>query len=80
MYLMAMSLPVNGFAAENTGLIPPSKEFRHLEVTVDPASDRLQLLEPFQPWNGEDLTQLSLLIKARGKCTTDHISMAGPLG
>jgi len=71
-------LPVNGFAAEDTGLIPPSKEFRHLEVTVDPASDRLQLLEPFQPWNGEDLTQLSLLIKARGKCTTDHISMAGP--
>ncbi|MEI7831554.1 MAG: aconitate hydratase, partial [Prolixibacteraceae bacterium] len=71
-------LPARGFAVEDAGLIPPSKEFRHLEVSVDPTSDRLQLLEPFQPWNGTDLTQLSLLIKARGKCTTDHISMAGP--
>ncbi len=71
-------LPAKGFAVEDAGLIPPSKEFRHLVVTVDPNSDRLQLLEPFQPWNGKDLTQLSLLIKARGKCTTDHISMAGP--
>ncbi|MCK9639833.1 MAG: aconitate hydratase [Prolixibacteraceae bacterium] len=71
-------LPAKGFAVEDAGLIPPSKEFRDLVVTVDPNSDRLQLLEPFQPWNGKDLTQLSLLIKARGKCTTDHISMAGP--
>ncbi|MCK9414460.1 MAG: aconitate hydratase [Prolixibacteraceae bacterium] len=71
-------LPSKGFAVEDAGLIPPSKEFRDLVVTVDPASDRLQLLEPFEPWNGKDLTQLSLLIKARGKCTTDHISMAGP--
>jgi aconitate hydratase len=71
-------LPAKGFAVEDAGLIPPSKEFRHLVVTVDPTSDRLQLLEPFEPWNGKDLTQLSLLIKARGKCTTDHISMAGP--
>lgn len=71
-------LPVKGFEVEDAGLIPPSSEFRELEVSVDPASDRLQLLEPFQPWNGKDLTQLALLIKARGKCTTDHISMAGP--
>ncbi len=71
-------LPVRGFAAEDTGLIPPSREFSTLQITVDPTSDRLQLLEPFQPWDGKDLTQLSLLIKARGKCTTDHISMAGP--
>ena len=71
-------LPAKGFAVEDAGLIPPSKEFRHLVVSVDPTSDRLQLLEPFEPWNGKDLTQLSLLIKARGKCTTDHISMAGP--
>ena len=71
-------LPARGFAVEDAGLVPPSKEFRHLEITVDPSSDRLQLLEPFQPWNGEELTALSLLIKARGKCTTDHISMAGP--
>ena len=71
-------LPAKGFAVEDAGLIPPSNDFRHLEVTVDPNSDRLQLLEPFQPWNGQELTNLSLLIKARGKCTTDHISMAGP--
>lgn len=71
-------LPANGFAVEDAGLIPPSSEFRNIEVTVDPASDRLQLLEPFQPWDGGELLQLPLLIKARGKCTTDHISMAGP--
>ncbi len=71
-------LPAKGFAVEDAGLIPPSREFRHLEVTVDPDSDRLQLLEPFQPWDGKEMTQLALLIKARGKCTTDHISMAGP--
>ncbi len=71
-------LPAKGFAVGDAGLVPPSKEFRHLQVTVDPNSDRLQLLEPFQPWDGEEMTQLSLLIKARGKCTTDHISMAGP--
>ncbi len=71
-------LPARGFDVEDAGLIPPCKDFRHLVVTVDPASDRLQLLEPFQPWNGQDMTNLSLLIKARGKCTTDHISMAGP--
>ena len=71
-------LPAKGFAVEDAGLIPPSSEFRHLEISVDPASDRLQLLEPFQPWDGGEITQLALLIKARGKCTTDHISMAGP--
>jgi aconitate hydratase len=47
-------------------------------VVVDPASTRLQLLAPFQPWEGTDLTDLPILIKAKGKCTTDHISMAGP--
>ncbi len=71
-------LPAKGFAVEDAGLIPPSKDFRDLVVSVDPNSDRLQLLVPFQPWDGKDLTNLSLLIKARGKCTTDHISMAGP--
>jgi aconitate hydratase len=49
-----------------------------VQVLVDPLSDRLQLLEPFAPWEGTDLTGLHLLIKAKGKCTTDHISMAGP--
>ena len=71
-------LPVQGFAVEDQGLIPPSTDFQGLEITVSPESDRLQLLEPFAPWEGSDLKNLKLLIKARGKCTTDHISMAGP--
>jgi aconitate hydratase len=49
-----------------------------VEVKVSPTSDRLQLLEPFEPWHGEDFTDLPILLKAKGKCTTDHISMAGP--
>ena len=71
-------LPVQGFAVEDQGLIPPSTDFQGIEITVSPESDRLQLLEPFAPWEGSDLKNLKLLIKARGKCTTDHISMAGP--
>ncbi|MCE1200404.1 MAG: aconitate hydratase, partial [Marinilabiliales bacterium] len=71
-------LPAKGFAVEDAGLIPPSNQYRNIVVAVNPDSDRLQLLEPFAPWNGEELTNLPLLIKARGKCTTDHISMAGP--
>lgn len=57
--------------------MPPSKT-GNVEIKVDPNSDRLQLLEPFDAWNGEDMENLPILIKARGKCTTDHISMAGP--
>lgn len=49
-----------------------------MSVVVDPKSSRLQLLEPFKAWDGKDLTDLAILIKAVGKCTTDHISMAGP--
>ena len=71
-------LPVNGFAVEDQGLIPPSTDHQGIEITVSPTSDRLQLLAPFTPWEGHDLKNLKLLIKARGKCTTDHISMAGP--
>jgi len=71
-------LPTNGFAVEDQGLIPPSTDFQGIEISVSPSSDRLQLLEPFGPWEGSDLKNLKLLIKARGKCTTDHISMAGP--
>ncbi len=56
----------------------PSSEFQNEEVVVNPNSERLQLLTPFEPWDGNDLKGLRLLIKARGKCTTDHISMAGP--
>ncbi|HZK96561.1 MAG TPA: aconitate hydratase [Prolixibacteraceae bacterium] len=71
-------LPERGFAVEDQGLIPPSTDFQEIEITVNPESDRLQLLTPFAPWEGKDLFNLKLLIKARGKCTTDHISMAGP--
>jgi len=71
-------LPERGFAVEDQGLIPPSTDYQGIEITVNPDSDRLQLLTPFAPWEGTDLHNLKLLIKARGKCTTDHISMAGP--
>jgi aconitate hydratase len=71
-------LPQKGFAVEDQGLIPPSLDYQGIEISVSSSSDRLQLLEPFKPWSGKDLKGLKLLIKARGKCTTDHISMAGP--
>ena len=71
-------LPELGFAVEDQGLIPPSTDYQGITITVNPESDRLQLLTPFTPWDGKDLFNLKLLIKARGKCTTDHISMAGP--
>ena len=60
------------------GFIPPSKDGSNVQVKVEPDSDRLQLLKPFEPWNGKDLEDLPVLLKAKGKCTTDHISMAGP--
>ena len=72
------NLPVRGFAVEDQGLVPPSTDYQGIVITVNPESDRLQLLAPFAPWEGKDLLNLKLLIKARGKCTTDHISMAGP--
>ncbi len=73
-----IELPVNGFAVEDAGYVAPAVDGSKVSVLVDPLSDRLQLLEPFAPWEGTDLTGLRLLIKAKGKCTTDHISMAGP--
>jgi aconitate hydratase len=73
-----IELPVNGFAVEDAGYSAPATDGSKVSVLVDPLSDRLQLLEPFAPWEGTDLTGLRLLIKAKGKCTTDHISMAGP--
>jgi len=72
------NLPERGFAVEDQGLVPPSTDYQGIVITVNPESDRLQLLAPFAPWEGKDLLNLKLLIKARGKCTTDHISMAGP--
>lgn len=73
-----IEMPVKGFAVKDNGYQAPAEDGSRLEVIVDPKSDRLQLLEPFEPWNGKDITGLRLLIKAKGKCTTDHISMAGP--
>ena len=72
------SLPPKGYdAGENTYQAPPTDRSK-IKVAVDPKSDRLQLLAPFKPWSGKDLTDLKVLIKVKGKCTTDHISMAGP--
>jgi len=71
-------LPVNGFSVDDPGYIAPAKDGSGIEVVVDPKSERLQLLAPFAPWDGKDYTDMKLLIKAKGKCTTDHISMAGP--
>ncbi|MBT0811802.1 aconitate hydratase [Litoribacter ruber] len=73
-----LELPTKGFAVEDAGYQAPAEEGSSVNVIVDPQSERLQLLEPFQPWEGTDLNGLKLLIKAKGKCTTDHISMAGP--
>ena len=71
-------LPVKGFDVKDPGYQAPAKDGSNVEVTVAPDSNRLQLLEPFDPWNGKNITGAKLLIKALGKCTTDHISMAGP--
>ena len=71
-------LPVNGFSVEDRGFQAPAEDGSNVQVIVSPTSKRLQLLEPFAPWEGKDLSEMKLLIKAKGKCTTDHISMAGP--
>ncbi|MBB1643709.1 MULTISPECIES: aconitate hydratase [Sphingobacterium] len=71
-------LPTKGFAVDDPGYQAPAADGSSVVVDVAPTSDRLQLLEPFAPWEGTDLKGLKLLIKAKGKCTTDHISMAGP--
>ncbi|MBU2555819.1 MAG: aconitate hydratase [Bacteroidetes bacterium] len=70
--------PPNGFDVEDAGYIAPAEDGSAIDVVVRPDSSRLQLLEPFAAWDGNDLKGLPLLIKAKGKCTTDHISMAGP--
>lgn len=73
-----LDFPVNGFSVEDNGYQAPAEDGSHVNVIVDPKSDRLQLLDPFPAFSGDDLKGMKLLIKARGKCTTDHISMAGP--
>ncbi len=71
-------LPTKGFAVEDAGYLAPALDGSGVSIAVSPTSDRLQLLDPFAAWEGSDLNGLKLLIKAKGKCTTDHISMAGP--
>ena len=71
-------LPPKGFDVEDAGYQAPAEDGSDIKVIVDPNSQRLQLLSAFAPWEGTDLLNLKLLIKAKGKCTTDHISMAGP--
>jgi len=71
-------LPPKGFDKGVAGFISPAKNGADIEIIVKSDSDRLQLLKPFEPWNGKDFEDLPVLLKAQGKCTTDHISMAGP--
>ncbi|HRN98024.1 MAG TPA: aconitate hydratase, partial [Flavobacterium sp.] len=71
-------LPPRGFDAEDPGYQAPAEDGSSVQVAVSPTSERLQLLAPFEPWDGKNITGAKLLIKAYGKCTTDHISMAGP--
>lgn len=71
-------LPIKGFAVDDNGYQAPAEDGSKVTVKVDPKSDRLQLLDAFPAWNGLNITGAKLLIKAQGKCTTDHISMAGP--
>ncbi|GFR74608.1 aconitate hydratase [Elysia marginata] len=71
-------LPTKGFDVEDAGYVAPKTDGSDIEVVVDPKSERLQILEPFSPWDGNNISDAKLLIKAFGKCTTDHISMAGP--
>jgi aconitate hydratase len=70
------NLPAKGFVQGDNGYIAPTGA--STEINIDPSSSRLQVLQPFQAWDGNELLNMPLLIKAQGKCTTDHISMAGP--
>ena len=71
-------LPPKGFSYEDNGYQSPAEDGSNIEVIIDPKSQRLQILTPFDSWDGSNIRDLKLLIKAKGKCTTDHISMAGP--
>ena len=74
----APEVPPGGFANRGYGYEPPAEDGSSIVIDVDPKSDRLQLLTPFPAWDGNDLEGLQILVKAKGKCTTDHISPAGP--
>jgi aconitate hydratase len=71
-------LPPRGFEEGSSGFIAPADDGSTVEIKVNPSSERLQLLEQFKPWDGKDYNDIFVLLKAKGKCTTDHISMAGP--
>src|SRR3989442_4221529 len=71
-------LPAKGFARGEEGYVPPAEDGESLQVKIPPGSERLQLLQPFPRWDGKDFIKLPLLIKTKGKTTTDHISPAGP--
>ena len=75
---VGFEMPPKGYAVEDAGYHAPAIDGSKVQVVVSPTSDRLQLLQPFAAWDGKDMTDMKLLIKAFGKCTTDHISMAGP--
>jgi aconitate hydratase len=74
----APEVPEHGFVFKADGYLAPPEKPEHVAVEVKPGSERLQLLEPFAPWNGHDYVDLPVIMKAKGKCTTDHISPAGP--
>jgi aconitate hydratase len=74
----APELPERGFVASSEGYLAPPADRRSIQVKVEPGSERLALLDPFPTWDGKDYAELPILLKAKGKCTTDHISMAGP--
>jgi aconitate hydratase len=74
----AEDIPPKGFIPKAEGFVNPAADGSKVVVKIAPGSDRLQALEPFAPWDGEDYRELPLLLKAKGKCTTDHISPAGP--
>ncbi len=75
---IAPDLPPNGFIPKAEGFVAPAKDGRAVNVKIASSSDRLQALAPFNPWDGKDFVEFPLLLKAKGKCTTDHISPAGP--
>ena len=74
----ADDIPAKGFIPKREGFVAPAADGSKVEVKIAPSSDRLQALAPFAPWNGKDIVEVPLLLKAKGKCTTDHISPAGP--
>jgi aconitate hydratase len=73
----APEIPTGGFVESRAGYEDPPADGRRVQVRVDPNSERLQILQPFEPWDGRDVVRAPLLLKAKGKCTTDHISPAG---